>query len=112
MNRKILFSACALSAIAGASVSAAPAFAQAAPPPAEQSATAAEEDSAVNTQDIVVTAQGRAQVLADVPIAVSAINAASLERSGANDIRQLAQIAPSLQVSSTGNEANGSSSMM
>ena len=57
--------------------------------------------------DIVVTAQGRAQVLADVPLAVSAINDAALVRSGASDIRQLAQIAPSLQVSSTGNEANG-----
>ena len=57
--------------------------------------------------DIVVTAQGRAQVLADVPLAVSAINEAALARSGASDIRQLQQIAPSLQVSSTGNEANG-----
>ena len=57
--------------------------------------------------DIVVTAQGRAQVLADVPLAVSAINEAALVRSGASDIRQIAQIAPSLQVSSTGNEANG-----
>ena len=57
--------------------------------------------------DIVVTAQGRAQVLADVPLAVSAINEAALLRSGASDIRQLQQIAPSLQVSSTGNEANG-----
>ena len=57
--------------------------------------------------DIVVTAQGRAQVLADVPLAVSAINSAALNRSGATDIRQIQQIAPSLQVSSTGNEANG-----
>ena len=57
--------------------------------------------------DIVVTAQGRAQVLADVPLAVSAINNAALTRSGATDIRQIQQIAPSLQVSSTGNEANG-----
>ena len=57
--------------------------------------------------DIVVTAQGRAQVLADVPLAVSAVNEAALVRSGASDIRQIAQIAPSLQVSSTGNEANG-----
>ena len=66
-------------------------------------ATAATDDRG----DIVVTAQGRAQVLADVPLAVSAINEAALARSGASDIRQLQQIAPSLQVSSTGNEANG-----
>ena len=57
--------------------------------------------------DIVVTAQGRAQVLADVPLAVSAVNAAALARSGATDLRQLQQISPSLNVSSTSNEANG-----
>ncbi len=57
---------------------------------------------------IVVTAQGRAQSLADVPIAVSAISAEMLEQSGTTDIRELNQIAPSLLVSSTGNEANGS----
>ena len=59
-------------------------------------------------QDIIVTAQGRAQALADVPVAVSAVNAESLSLSGANDIRQLNQLAPSLLVSSTGSEANGS----
>ena len=57
---------------------------------------------------IVVTAQGRSQSLADVPIAVSAISAEMLEQSGTTDIRELNQIAPSLLVSSTGNEANGS----
>jgi len=58
--------------------------------------------------DIVITAQGRAQILQDVPLAVSAVSAASLQNSGANDIRQLNQLAPSLLVSSTGSEANGS----
>jgi outer membrane receptor protein involved in Fe transport len=58
--------------------------------------------------DIVVTAQGRAQALQDVPLAISAISAATLQNSGANDIRQLNQLAPSLLVSSTGSEANGS----
>ncbi|MCA1748052.1 MAG: TonB-dependent receptor [Parasphingopyxis sp.] len=57
---------------------------------------------------IVVTAQGRTQQLKDVPIAVNAINSESLELSGANDLRQLNQLAPSLLVSSTGSEANGS----
>ena len=41
-------------------------------------------------------------------IAISAVNAQSLQNSGANDIRQLNQLAPSLLVSSTGTEANGS----
>ncbi len=61
-----------------------------------------------NNPDIVVTAQGRAQALADVPVAISAVSAETLQNSGANDIRQLNQLAPSLLVSSTGSEANGS----
>ena len=66
------------------------------------------EDAGTNQADIIVTAQGRAQQLADVPVAISAVNAESLKNSGANDIRQLNQLAPSLLVSSTGSEANGS----
>ena len=57
---------------------------------------------------ITITAQGREQQLADVPIAVNVVNAEQLQNSGANDIRELNQLAPSLLVSSTGNEANGS----
>ncbi len=79
---------------------AAPAMAQDAAP---QDAVE-EEDSG----EILVVAQGRAQLLSDVPVAVSAVSAETLQNSGANDIRQLNQVAPSLLVSSTGSEANGS----
>ncbi len=66
-------------------------------------------DNQVNDSNtIVVVAQGREQLLSDVPVAVSAVNAETLENTGANDIRQLNQVVPSLLVSSTGNEANGS----
>jgi outer membrane receptor protein involved in Fe transport len=58
--------------------------------------------------EIVITAQGRAQALQDVPLAVSAVSAETLQNTGATDIRQLNQVAPSLLVSSTGSEANGS----
>ena len=78
----------------------APAFAQ-------DAADAATADDGANSE-IVVTAQGRAQRLADVPVAISAVSAEVLQNSGANDIRQLNQVAPSLLVSSTGSEANGS----
>ncbi|PXW76348.1 outer membrane receptor protein involved in Fe transport [Blastomonas natatoria] len=61
-----------------------------------------------DSNTIVVVAQGREQLLSDVPVAVSAVNAETLENTGANDIRQLNQVVPSLLVSSTGNEANGS----
>ena len=80
------------------------------PSPTEQAGTtdaaqaAAEEDSG----EIIVTAQGRRQVLQDVPIAVTAVGAEEMQNSGATDIRQLNQLAPSLLVSSTGSEANGS----
>ncbi len=57
---------------------------------------------------IIVTAQGREQSLADVPVAISAVSGEMLEKSGVTDIRELTQVAPSLLVSSTGNEANGS----
>lgn len=77
------------------------------PAMAQDGETAAAEDN-YNDNVIVVVAQGREQRLQDVPIAVSAVNAESLQNSGANDIRQLNQLAPSLLVSSTGNEANGS----
>jgi outer membrane receptor protein involved in Fe transport len=70
-----------------------------------QEAPQAEDNS---DDEIVVTAQGRSQLLSDVPVAISAVNAETLQNSGANDIRQLNQVAPSLLVSSTGSEANGS----
>lgn len=100
MTKTNLLCACAFSALALAAL---PAAAQ--DKPADQTASQGAPDT---SNDIVVTAQGRAQELSNVPVAVSAVNAASLERTGASDIRQVAQIAPSLQVSSTGNEANGS----
>jgi iron complex outermembrane recepter protein len=82
---------------------AAPAFAQETPVP-----QASEADATADTNEIVVTAQGRAQSLSNVPVAISAVTAESLANSGASDIRQLNQLAPSLLVSSTGSEANGS----
>jgi iron complex outermembrane recepter protein len=75
--------------------------------PITESASAPGEETS-NAGDIVVTATRRAEALSDVPIAVSAVSAESLQNSGANDIRQLNQLAPSLLVSSTGSEANGS----
>ncbi|TRW14140.1 TonB-dependent receptor [Glacieibacterium frigidum] len=61
-----------------------------------------------NDGEIIITATRRSQALSNVPIAVSAVSQESLQNSGANDIRALNQLAPSLLVSSTGNEANGS----
>ncbi len=71
---------------------------------AERASTDQDEGDTV----IIVTAQGRQQSLADVPVAVSAVSSDLLEKAGTSDIRELNSLAPSLLVSSTGNEANGS----
>jgi iron complex outermembrane recepter protein len=79
---------------------AAPVFAQDAPAP--QEAQTADEGA---TGDIIVTATRRSEALSDIPLAVSAVTAASLANSGASDIRALNQLSPSLLVSSTSSEA-------
>jgi outer membrane receptor protein involved in Fe transport len=87
------------------------AFAQDEAPPAttgDSADSAAAQDAAGEDNDIVVTAQGRRQILQDVPLAVTAVGGEAMQNSGATDIRQLNQLAPSLLVSSTGTEANGS----
>ena len=100
---------CAFGALAGAL-----AFMPAAAMAQDAGAASADESDIVDNADVVdgnviiVTAQGRQQVLSDVPVAVSAVSAETLEKSGVADIRDLNQVAPSLLVSSTGNEANGS----
>ncbi|MCH4150928.1 MAG: TonB-dependent receptor [Sphingobium sp.] len=75
--------------------------------PAPQGGDTQAAAPAADDNVIIVTATRRASPLSDVPIAVSAVTAASLQNSGANDIRQLNQLAPSLLVSSSGTEANG-----
>ena len=76
--------------------------------PAEAGAVDQVDEPASEADVIVVTAQGREQSLQDVPIAVNVVDQESLQNSGATDIRALNQLAPSLLVSSTGSEANGS----
>src|SRR4051812_15187150 len=64
----------------------------------------ASEGQPGDTGNIVITATRRNQALSDVPMAVSAVTAENLRNTGASDIRQLNQIAPSLLVSSTSSE--------
>ena len=104
---------------AGLFVLAAPAFAQDATPSGDKQAAQptsgtagaaavqnqALEQQPVDTNDIVITATRRNQALSDVPMAVSAVTAQTLRYTGANDIRQLNQVAPSLLVSSTSSES-------
>ena len=68
-------------------------------------AATATAQTPVDSGDIIVTATRRNEALSDVPLAVSAVTAETLENSGANDIRALTQVSPSLLVSSTTSEA-------
>ncbi len=107
MLKKQYMSACAITVLALGLAT--PAYAQVASTTSPAPAAAdVQADDASDQGNIVVTAQGRSQALADVPVAISAVTSETLQNSGANDIRQLNQVAPSLLVSSTGNEANGS----
>ncbi len=103
---KIAKSALALSVATAALACPSLAFAQDAEGPQADVTTENVEEQ--DQGDIIVTATRRSEALADIPLAVSAVNSESLQNSGANDIRQLNQLAPSLLVSSTGSEANGS----
>lgn len=110
MAKSQLLAACAVAAFAIGTATSAQAQTAADPssPPSGTEAGATTQDEAAGINEIVVTAQGRAQLLSDVPVAVSAVTAEALQLSGATDIRALNQLAPSLLVSSTGSEANGS----
>jgi iron complex outermembrane recepter protein len=72
-----------------------------------QDEAAPQEDEVVEQGEILVTATRRSEALSDVPLAVSAVTAETLQNSGASDIRQLNQLSPSLLVSSTSSEAGG-----
>jgi iron complex outermembrane receptor protein len=66
------------------------------------------EQQPTDSGDIIVTATRRNEALSDVPLAVSAVTAETLENTGATDIRQLQQVSPSLLVTSTQSEAGAS----
>ena len=56
-------------------------------------------------QEIIITAQKRAEDLQDVPISVIAVSAQQLQDGGVKDIKDLAIITPGLTVTSEGNES-------
>ena len=71
---------------------------------AQDTAPAAQAD---DTEEVVVTATGRAQAAQDVPIAVSVVGAEQIENAGVSDIRGLRQVTPSLQVTTGQSAATG-----
>ncbi|ODU19809.1 MAG: TonB-dependent receptor [Sphingomonas sp. SCN 67-18] len=96
-----------LGATALALLLAAPAMAQdstAASSAADQGDAAAQDDL---EGDIIVTAAGRAQIVQNVPIAVSVVSSALIENAGITDIRGLRQLTPSLQTTTGQSAATG-----
>lgn len=67
----------------------------------------AQEDNGV-VEEIIVTAQKRAQNLQDVPIVVTAINQQALQDAGVRDIKDLQTLTPGLSVTSSTSEAQTS----
>lgn len=57
------------------------------------------EEAKDGIEEVIVTAQKRAERLQDVPIAISAITSAQLESRGVDDVLDLGALAPNLQVS-------------
>ena len=61
-------------------------------------AQSVESDSIINLQEVVVTSQHSNQHLLDIPVAISLVNAQSLERSNVSSLEQLAGFVPGLNV--------------
>lgn len=90
-TRKLLLAATAIASLHGF---AGTAFAQATAPQAADA-------NAPETSEIVVTARGREEKFQDVPLSVSAVSAASLQKMDIQNTNQLTSYVPSVQFSET-----------
>lgn len=57
----------------------------------------AQNQERIELEEIVVTAEKRAEGLQNIPIAITAVTGETLERAGVNEVGDLVQLAPSLQ---------------
>jgi len=69
-------------------------------------AASAQQPAGAPTDEIVVTAQKRAQNLQDVPIAVTALSGEALSNAHVTDVLDLNALAPGLQIKTDDNAAN------
>ncbi|SDD66109.1 iron complex outermembrane recepter protein [Sphingomonas sp. YR710] len=79
-------------------------YAQAAPAVAS-AANAQSPAQEPSSQDIIVTAQRRSELLRDVPISITAFNSESLAKTGVTDARGLMQVTPGLNFQQFGSSA-------
>nr|WP_087575619.1 TonB-dependent receptor [Sphingomonas sp. CDS-1] len=66
---------------------------------------AADKDSAVSVNEIIVQARRREESLQNVPVVVTALNAATLARNAVSGYDSLATITPGLRIFSSGNQS-------
>ena len=72
-----------------------PAYAQA---DASGASPVATKNAEKGIETVVVTAQKRSQSIKEVPLAITVVNAAQLERAGVKDIGDLARTAAALEI--------------
>ena len=96
---------------------AAPALAQTAPAPATTTVADPAQDPATDVQandsgveDIVVTAQRRRERLQDAPLSVTALSNTALEARGVDNLGDVSNFAPNLELHPTNRPAGGGSS--
>ncbi len=60
----------------------------------------------VGLEEVVVTAQKRAENVQDVPISITAFSGETLKQAGVNDVRDLRRIAPNLNITTSSQQTN------
>jgi len=63
---------------------------------------ASAQDSATNLDEVIVTAQKRAENLQDVPISISAVSSASIEKAGITTLDGIQRLTPGMNMSAIG----------
>lgn len=67
----------------------------------------AEVDAVAKMGVIIVTARQRDETLLEAPVAVTAVSGETLDRQGVTDVKELAKLAPSLQIDSASSGGGG-----
>ena len=69
-------------------------------------AAQSQSSASVGLEEVVVTAQKRAENVQDVPISVTAFSGETLKAAGIQDVRDLRRLTPSLYLATSSNTSN------
>jgi len=78
---------------------------------ASSAADSTAENTGVGLEEIVVAARKRSEALIDVPVAISAISQAALDRAHVSDVTQIAQMTPQLLIAPASGGGGGTISI-